>query len=106
MDWLVEVATESELLAVDPDMKALAQIKVRGVIVTTRSEREDADFLSRFFAPACNVPEDPVTGSAHCCLAPYWSERLGKTELTGYQASKRGGFVKVRLREDPQTLDG
>ena len=106
MDWLVEVATEAELLALDPDIKALAQIEVRGVIVTTKSERENSDFLSRFFAPACNVPEDPVTGSAHCCLAPYWSDRLGKTELIGYQASKRGGFVRVKVSGDRVLLGG
>ena len=106
MDWLVEVENEAELLALYPDMKALAQIEVRGIIVTTKSEREDADFLSRFFAPSCDVPEDPVTGSAHCCLAPYWSERLGKTELIGYQASKRGGFVQVKVGEDRVLLGG
>jgi predicted PhzF superfamily epimerase YddE/YHI9 len=70
------------------------------VIVTSRARSSgpgsEYDFVSRFFAPRLGVPEDPVCGSAHCCLSPYWSERLGKTELVGYQASPRGGIVRVR----------
>ncbi|MGH7555970.1 MAG: PhzF family phenazine biosynthesis protein, partial [Longimicrobiales bacterium] len=79
---------------------------MRGVIVTSRAEAEDYDFVSRFFAPGAGVDEDPVTGSAHCCLAPYWSERLGKDELVGYQASARGGRVGVRCRGERVFLSG
>jgi predicted PhzF superfamily epimerase YddE/YHI9 len=72
-------------------------MECRGVIVTARSDRPEFDFISRFFAPAAGVPEDPVTGSAHCTLAPYWSERLGRKTLTGFQASRRGGVVGVEV---------
>ncbi len=106
MDWLVEVESEAELLSLTPEMRAISQLGVRGVIVTARSGQAQVDFVSRFFAPSCDVPEDPVTGSAHCCLAPYWGERLGKTEMTGFQASRRGGFVQVELRGDRVLLGG
>jgi predicted PhzF superfamily epimerase YddE/YHI9 len=76
------------------------------VIVTAASSSGDHDFVSRFFAPAVGVPEDPVTGSAHCALAPFWSARLGRTELRGYQASGRGGLVRVRLLGDRVHLGG
>jgi predicted PhzF superfamily epimerase YddE/YHI9 len=79
---------------------------VRGVIITARSDDPDYDFVSRFFAPRAGVPEDPVTGSAHCCLGPYWSERLGKRDLVGYQASARGGTVRVGLRGNRVELGG
>jgi PhzF family phenazine biosynthesis protein len=109
-DWLVEVPDEATLLALAPDMAALARVEARGVIVTARAERRDAasghDFLSRFFAPRAGVPEDPVTGSAHCVLAPFWARRLGKTELLGYQASRRGGVVETRLAADRVLLGG
>ncbi len=80
-----------------PDFAALAKIPVRGVIVTARSEGMEYDFISRFFAPAIGVNEDPVTGSAHCCLGPYWGGRLKKTDLVAFQASERGGIVRMRL---------
>ena len=96
-DFLVEVASESMLREMQPDFRQLSKIPVRGVIVTSRADSSDYDFVSRFFAPAVGVNEDPVTGSAHCFLSPYWSERLGRNELVGYQASARGGVVKVRL---------
>jgi predicted PhzF superfamily epimerase YddE/YHI9 len=79
---------------------------VRGVILTARSANRDHDFVSRFFAPAAGVDEDPVTGSAHCCLAPFWAARLGKREMTGFQASERGGTVWVRLAGDRVVLGG
>jgi GNAT superfamily N-acetyltransferase len=79
---------------------------VRGVIVTSRSDDPQFDFLSRFFAPAAGINEDPVTGSAHCCLGPLWSERLGKTEMTAFQASARGGVVRVRVAGDRVHLGG
>jgi predicted PhzF superfamily epimerase YddE/YHI9 len=84
----------------------LRELPVRGVIVTSPSDDPDFDFLSRFFAPAAGVDEDPVTGSAHCCLGPYWSERLGKTELMAFQASARGGAVRVRVAGDRVILGG
>jgi predicted PhzF superfamily epimerase YddE/YHI9 len=80
-----------------PDLRALAAVPVRGIIVTARSAVPAFDFVSRFFAPASGVPEDPVTGSAHCCLGPFWAGRLGKDELRAYQASARGGVVGVRV---------
>lgn len=101
MDWLVELADESSVRALQPDLARLAQVEARGVIVTARADAgQPYDFVSRFFAPAVGVPEDPVTGSAHCALAPYWSQRLGKNNLLGYQASERGGHVGMRLHAD------
>jgi PhzF family phenazine biosynthesis protein len=105
-DLLVEVASAEELRRLTPDFKALAAFPVRGVIVTARSDHADADFVSRFFAPAVGIDEDPVTGSAHCTLACHWSDRLGRTALTGFQASARGGTVGVELRGDRVRLLG
>jgi predicted PhzF superfamily epimerase YddE/YHI9 len=97
-DYLVEVGSRAELLGLRPDFRRLAAARCRGVIVTARSDDPRFDFVSRFFAPAAGIDEDPVTGSAHCCLSEYWGERLGKTEMTGYQASARGGVVRVSRR--------
>lgn len=97
-DYVVEVADADQVRAVTPDMARLAAVETRGVVVTARSDTVDHDFISRWFGPRVGVPEDPVTGSAHCCLGPYWAERLGRTELRGYQASARGGTVGVRVR--------
>jgi predicted PhzF superfamily epimerase YddE/YHI9 len=105
-DFLVEVASESIVREMRPDFTRLSKIPVRGVIVTSRADSNDYDFVSRFFAPASGINEDPVTGSAHCFLSPYWSERLGRNELVGYQASARGGVVKVRLDGDRVHLGG
>jgi PhzF family phenazine biosynthesis protein len=105
-DLLVEVDGEEALRAVAPDMAALARLPVRGVIVTCAGPGDGIDFLSRFFAPAAGIPEDPVTGSAHCCLGPFWGERLGRSELVGFQASARGGTVRVRNRGDRVDLGG
>ncbi|MGH7497926.1 MAG: PhzF family phenazine biosynthesis protein [Gemmatimonadales bacterium] len=104
-DYLVEVDSEKTLRSLAPDLLLLARIPVRGVIVTARSEGE-WDFVSRFFAPAAGVPEDPVTGSAHCALAPFWGQRLGRSEMVGYQASTRGGVVRLRLAADRVLLGG
>ncbi len=104
-DYLVELASESEVRNLKPDHVVLRQLPVRGIIVTSRSEGE-YDFISRFFAPGSGIDEDPVTGSSHCCLAPYWSQRLGKTEMTAYQASPRGGALRVRLDGDRVKLAG
>ncbi len=106
MDFLVEAQDETTVRAAAPDMRLLAQFPARGVIVTARAADQRYDFVSRFFAPAAGVNEDPVTGSAHCCLAPYWAAKLGKTDMVGYQASARGGVVGVTLRGDRVILSG
>jgi predicted PhzF superfamily epimerase YddE/YHI9 len=99
-DWLFHVATSEDVKAAVPDMDALSQFDTRGVILTAQSPSDaDHDFVSRFFAPQVGVPEDPVTGSAHCALGPYWRGRLGRSHLTGYQASSRGGMVRIHLPE-------
>ena len=103
-DYLFEVASEDVLRALAPNHHLLRQLPVRGVIVTARGR--DHDFVSRFFAPGAGVDEDPVTGSAHTALAPYWGPRLGREAMTGYQASARGGIVKVRLLGDRVILAG
>lgn len=105
-DYLVEVADEETVRNLDPDHTQLRKIEVRGVIVTARASKTNADFVSRFFAPGAGIDEDPVTGSAHCCLTPYWSAKLGKNEMTAYQASPRGGFVYVELAGDRVKLRG
>jgi PhzF family phenazine biosynthesis protein len=104
VDYLVEASSENEVRMMDPDHARLARLPVRGVIVTAGST--EYDFVSRFFAPGSGVPEDPVTGSAHCCLGPYWGERLGKDELRGYQASSRGGVVGVKVLGERVLLRG
>jgi predicted PhzF superfamily epimerase YddE/YHI9 len=106
MDFLVEVATEAEVRGLKPDLEAIRAVDARGVIVTSRSATPEFDFVSRFFAPGAGIPEDPVTGSAHCSLAPYWAEKLGRNPLTGFQASPRGGVVHVRLDGGRVVLGG
>ncbi|BAL92408.1 putative phenazine biosynthesis-like protein [Actinoplanes missouriensis 431] len=107
-DLLVEVADEKAVRAVSPDLRTLAALSRRGVIVTAAAEDPGTgyDFVSRFFGPAVGVDEDPVTGSAHTALAPYWAGKLGRDELVGYQASARGGFVRVRRRGERTELSG
>lgn len=105
-DYLIEVESEEQLRALAPDHSKLRKLPVRGVIVTARSATSDFDFVSRFFAPGSGIDEDPVTGSAHCALGPYWSEKLGKTEFTAYQASARGGVVRVRVNGERVLLGG
>ncbi|MGI5202724.1 PhzF family phenazine biosynthesis protein [Spirillospora sp. CA-108201] len=108
-DLLAEVADETTVRGLAPDVRALAGIDARGVIVTAAADpSREHDFVSRFFAPRVlpGDAEDPVTGSAHCALAPYWAERLGRDALTGHQASRRGGHVRVTLRGDRVTLAG
>jgi predicted PhzF superfamily epimerase YddE/YHI9 len=105
-DYLVEVESEDVLRGISPDFQQLATVQARGVIVTSRSGDARFDFVSRFFAPAVGVNEDPVTGSAHCCLGAYWKKRLGKSEFTAYQASARGGVVTVRVVNDRVFLGG
>ena len=105
-DYLVELRTEGEVRRLVPDMTKLLEVEARGVIVTARAKDEDFDCVSRFFAPAVGVPEDPVTGSAHCALAPYWAAKLGRKELMAYQASARGGVLKLAVRDDRVRLYG
>jgi PhzF family phenazine biosynthesis protein len=105
-DYIAELESEAVLRSLKPNFSLLSELSVRGVIVTARSETAGFDFVSRFFAPGSGVNEDPVTGSAHCCLGPYWAERLGKTEFLAYQASPRGGVVRVRLNGDRVLLSG
>lgn len=105
-DYLVEVDSEETLRGLAPDQSTLRKLPVRGIIVTARSSTPEYDFVSRFFAPGSGIDEDPVTGSAHTALGPYWGERLGKSELTGFQASARGGVVKVRLNGERVVLGG
>jgi len=104
-DYLVEVDSEAELRAAKPNFQQLAAVECRGVILTAVGTT-GPDFVSRFFAPASGVNEDPVTGSAHCALAVYWGEKLGKSTLIGYQASARGGVVRVTRMGDRVKLGG
>ena len=105
-DLLVELPTASDVCDCEPDMAALAGIPARGIIVTAVSDLPDFDFVFRFFAPSAGVPEDPVTGSAHCFLGPYWGEKLHKTGLYGFQCSLRGGTIRVTLNGDRVILGG
>ncbi len=105
-DFLVEVDSEQTVRNLAPDFTLLKRTQARGVIVTARAESQGFDFVSRFFAPGVGVDEDPVTGSAHCVLGPFWAKRLGKTEFVAYQASARGGVVKVRLEGNRVKLSG
>jgi PhzF family phenazine biosynthesis protein len=105
-DYIVDLESEAAVRSLTPDMNLIAGIPCRGVIVTAPADDTRYDFVSRFFAPGLGIPEDPVTGSAHCGLAPHWSIRLGKDEMVGYQASARGGTVLVRVAGDRVHLGG
>jgi PhzF family phenazine biosynthesis protein len=105
-DYLVEVDSEEQLRSLTPDHSLLRKIPVRGVMVTARSASAEFDFVSRFFAPGSGVDEDPVTGSAHTALGPYWGGKLGKSEMTAFQASARGGVIRLRLAGDRIILAG
>lgn len=105
-DWLVEIESENALRNLKPDLALLSAVPMRGVMVTARSITKGFDFISRFFAPSLGIGEDPVTGSAHCCLGPYWQKRLRRYTLYAYQASQRGGVVHVRVAADRVILSG
>ncbi len=105
-DVLVEIESEDELRRLKPDLGALGQLPVEGCIVTSLASSEGIDFVSRYFAPRFGIDEDPVTGAAHCCLGPFWSRRLGRSEFVAYQASRRGGVVHVRVAGDRVHLGG
>lgn len=103
-DVMVEVASEETVRQLRPDHSALARTQARGIMVTARGR--DYDCVSRFFAPREGIPEDPVTGSAHCALGPYWGQKLGTAKLRAYQASSRGGELRLQLRGDRVLLGG
>jgi PhzF family phenazine biosynthesis protein len=105
-DWFIEADSEAALRALAPDFPLLATVETRGVIVTARAEDTTLDFVSRFFAPVLGVDEDPVTGSAHCALAPFWAKRLHKNELSARQVSARGGEVRCRVEGERVVLAG
>jgi PhzF family phenazine biosynthesis protein len=105
-DYFAEVESEDAVRSLRPDFTKLARLQTRGLIVTSRASGTGYDYVSRFFAPGAGIDEDPVTGSAHCCLGPYWKERLGRDGLLGYQASARGGFVRTRCQGDRVFISG
>ncbi|HLV80181.1 MAG TPA: PhzF family phenazine biosynthesis protein [Chthonomonadaceae bacterium] len=105
-DYLIELDSEAHVRALQPDFTRLARVEARGVIVTSRADSGPYDFISRFFAPTAGINEDPVTGSAHCCLGPFWGERLSRKEMLAYQASARGGEVRVGLAGERVRLGG
>lgn len=104
-NYMARLERASDVRALTPDMAIISKIDRPGVIVTAPGD-EDYDFVSRYFAPAKGIPEDPVTGAAHCMLAPYWAERLGKTKFRAFQASRRGGEIVCRLAGDRVELEG
>jgi PhzF family phenazine biosynthesis protein len=103
---LFEIASDEELIGLKPDFRKLAESTSDVVIVTALSDRESENVVSRFFAPGKGIEEDPVTGSAHCIIGPYWGARLGRTTLVCYQASKRGGILNLELAEDKVYISG
>ena len=105
-DFLIVVATADEVRNVNVDFQQMAKAESRGVILTAKSDDAQFDFISRFFGPAVGIDEDPVTGSAHCCLAPFWSKRLGKDELVAFQASQRGGTLKLKVEGERIHIGG
>jgi predicted PhzF superfamily epimerase YddE/YHI9 len=105
-DYLIEMPTATDVLQVTPDFAKLAEVQARGLIVTAPSDFQEDDFVSRCFYPAVGVPEDPVTGSAHCTLASFWSERLQKTQLSGVQLSQRTGRVRMQVEGGRVRLGG
>lgn len=105
-DLLVELRDEAAVRGLRPDLRPIAAMPFRGVIATSRADQDNLDFVSRFFAPSVGIDEDPVTGSAHCTLGPYWAAKLGRNKLTAFQASARGGTVKMEMRGERVILHG
>lgn len=106
-DWFLVMPSEAAVRSIAPDHARIAALGARGVIVTARADADSPyDVVSRFFAPGSGVPEDPVTGSAHCAIGPYWAEQLDQEEVACYQASARGGHVSVRVQGDRVELSG
>ncbi len=106
INYIASFPDEATVRGLAPDFRALARLAPHGVIVTSRADDSAYDFVSRYFAPSFGIDEDPVTGSAHCCLGPFWASRLGRDELTAFQASRRGGAVHVRVAGDRVILGG
>jgi PhzF family phenazine biosynthesis protein len=104
--YVIEIESEATLRNLSPDFARLRRLPGRGVAITSRATAQAYDFISRYFAPWVGIDEDPVTGSAHCCLGPYWAKKLGKENLLAYQASARGGIVRVRPRGERVLLGG
>ncbi|MGG0655799.1 PhzF family phenazine biosynthesis protein [Rummeliibacillus pycnus] len=106
LDYIVEVESEDIVRNLNPNIDLIAQLPVRGLIVTSQSNTNEFDFVSRFFSPVQGIMEDYVNGSSHCCLGPYWKNKLQKTEFTAYQASERGGILKLKVLDDCVLLSG
>ena len=104
--YLLEVESEQAIREAKPDFQNLSESEIPEVMITAMSDNPAFDFVSRFFAPRLGIDEDPVTGSAHCLLAPYWSEKLGKKSFKAYQASSRGGILHVELRGERVLISG
>ena len=105
-DFLLEVDSEEQVRKLEPDFSLLRTVPIRGIMVTSSADSAEYDFVSRFFAPAVGVDEDPVTGSAHCCLGPFWNKKSGKNDFVAYQASPRGGIVRVKVAGNRVYLGG
>ncbi|HXH99146.1 MAG TPA: PhzF family phenazine biosynthesis protein [Sphingobacteriaceae bacterium] len=103
-DYFVVYETEEDILAITPDFNALKKIETVGIIITSKGK--NCDFVSRFFAPAAGIPEDPVTGSAHCNLIPYWADKLGKTTMHAFQVSSRKGELWCELKGERVLMSG
>jgi PhzF family phenazine biosynthesis protein len=97
MDYFVELESPADVKQLKPDLEKVGALDARGLIVTSHSLTPDYDYVTRFFSPQCGIPEDPVTGSAQCTLAPYWSQKTGKQNMVSFQASERGGCIRVRM---------
>jgi PhzF family phenazine biosynthesis protein len=104
--YLFEAEDEEIIRKANPDIPAIEKLPISEVIITARSKNPEIDFVSRFFAPQLGIPEDPVTGSAHCLLAPFWAEKLKKTTFTAYQASQRGGTLHLQLEDERVKIRG
>jgi PhzF family phenazine biosynthesis protein len=105
-DYVVEVESEEVLRSLQPNFTWLKSLGVRGVIVTSLSASPEYDFIARYFAPGSGIDEDPVTGSAYCCLGPFWADRLNRDEFMAYQASERGGVIRVHTLKDRVLISG
>ena len=105
-DYMIEVATENTVASLSPDFQQLGRISARGIIVTAASDSNERDFVSRFFGPAVGIDEDPVTGSAHTIMAPYWAKKLGITKMKAEQISARGGMIEIEMNGDRTLLGG
>jgi PhzF family phenazine biosynthesis protein len=105
-NYLVELSDQATIADLKPDFAAMTTLQAQGVIVTSLATASHYDFVSRYFAPAAGIPEDPVTGSTHCSLAPYWHEKLGKSDFLAYQASERGGILKVSYQTERTAISG